>query len=372
MDGIGVDAGDATGSSRLEHAQAHGEHLPAATARRTNAEVREVHAQPRPAELPRPTTDNGGPPVLDLPGSAQTSPQIRAYARDCEHALPARATAAARTLGGGTLATTAARDLSEADGRFIAYAAHELRGEITLQLTLAEAALADPDADAATLREMGEQVAAACERQERLLEALLTLARSEYGRLRWEPIDLATTATEVLRAHDHHELEITTALEPARTVGDPQLVERLLANLVANAVRHNIRRGRLDVATYTAAGRVTFAIANTGPVIPAGELTRLFQPFQRLSSHAGPSPDGVGLGLAIVQAIANAHDAALTAQARTGGGLRIDVAFPLSTETNHPSCVAVIHAHLLRSQHGTLAQQGSVPGLRGKKNPSTC
>ena len=87
-------------------------------------------------------------------------------------------------------------------------------------------------------------------------------------------------------------------------------------------------RGRLEVATYTAAGHAIFSIANTGAVIPTGELTRLFQPFQRLSSHAGSSADGVGLGLAIVQAIANAHDAALTAQARTAGGLRFEVGFP--------------------------------------------
>jgi signal transduction histidine kinase len=219
-------------------------------------------------------------------------------------------------------------DAVEAQQRFLAYAAHELRGEITLQLTIAELALADPSADTAALREMAEQVAAGCERQERLLEALLTLARSEYGHLRREPVDLATTAAEVLRAHDHHGVRTTTALERARTIGDPQLVERVVANLVANAIRHNIPGGRVDIVTYTAAGRATFTIANTGPVIPAGELIRLFQPFQRLTSQAGPSADGVGLGLAIVQAIANAHDATLTAQARTGGGLEIDVAFP--------------------------------------------
>ena len=63
-------------------------------------------------------------------------------------------------------------------------------------------------------------------------------------------------------------------------------------------------------------------------MIPARELTRLFQPFQRLSSYAGPSADGVGLGLAIVRAIADAHDAAVTAQARTGGGLGIELGFP--------------------------------------------
>ncbi len=224
--------------------------------------------------------------------------------------------------------TSAARDLFEAEGCFVAYAAHELRGEITLQLALAEATLADPNADTAALRGMGEGVVAACERHERLLEALLTLARSEYGRLRREPVDLAATAAEVLRAHDHRELRSIPALEPARTTGDPLLVERLVANLIENAVRHNLPGGRLDVATYTAAGHAIFTIANTGPVIPTGELNRLFQPFQRRSSHEGSSADGVGLGLAIVQAIANAHGAVVNAEARTGGGLRIEIGFP--------------------------------------------
>ncbi len=228
----------------------------------------------------------------------------------------------------GTARGGVASDAVAAQQRFLAYAAHELRGEITIQLALAEVALADPNADTAALREMGEAVVAACERQERLLEALLTLSRSGCGRLRREPVDLAATAAKVLRADDHHGLRSTTALEPARTTGDPQLVGRLVANLVANAVRHNIPGGRLDIGTYTAAGRATFTIANTGPVIPTGELARLFQPFQRLSSHTGLSADGVGLGLAIVQAIADAHDATVTAQPRTDGGLGIDVAFP--------------------------------------------
>jgi len=216
----------------------------------------------------------------------------------------------------------------EAQQRFLAYAAHELRSEVALQRTLTEVALADPSADTAALREMGERVVAACVRQERLLEALLTLSRSECARLRREPVDLAATAAEVLRAHGHHGLRGTIALEPARTTGNPLLVERLVANLVANAIRHNVPGGRLDIATNTAAGLATFMITNTGPVIPSGELTRLFQPFQRLRPHAGPCADGVGLGLAIVQAIATSQDATVTARARAGGGLRIDVGFP--------------------------------------------
>jgi signal transduction histidine kinase len=216
----------------------------------------------------------------------------------------------------------------EAQQHLLAFAAHELRGEIALQRTLAEVALADPDASAAALREMGKRIVVACERQDRLLEALLNLARSGCGRRPREPVDLAATAAEVLRAHDHRGLRRTTALALARTPGDPLLVERLVANLIANAVRHNVAGGRLDVGTYTAAGRAVFTIANTGPPIPAAELPRLFQPFQQGSSPAGRSADGLGLGLTVVQAIANAHDATVTARARTGGGLRIDVAFP--------------------------------------------
>jgi signal transduction histidine kinase len=218
--------------------------------------------------------------------------------------------------------------MTNSQERFLAYAAHELRGEITVQLAVAEATLADPNAGTAALREMAEAVAAACQRQVRLLEALLTLARSEYGRLRREPVDLAATAAAVLRAHDDGGLQSTAALEPARTTGDPQLIDRLVANLVTNAVRHNHPGGRLEVVTSTTAGRAIFTVANTGPVIPPSDLTRLFQPFQRLRSHAVAAPDGVGLGLAIVQAIANAHDANVSARARTRGGLEIDVAFP--------------------------------------------
>jgi signal transduction histidine kinase len=212
--------------------------------------------------------------------------------------------------------------------RFLAYAAHELRGAIAVQLTLAEVALADPGADAAALREMGEGVVAACERQARLLDALLLLARSKSGCWRREPVDLAATAAEVLRVNDHQGIRSTTALAPARTAGDPQLVERLVANLVANAVSHNVSGGWVDVRTYAASGCAIFAIANAGPLIASGELQRLFQPFQQVGSELRPPAGGVGLGLAIVQAIASAHDATVTAQARTAGGLRIDVAFP--------------------------------------------
>ena len=213
----------------------------------------------------------------------------------------------------------------EAGDRFAAYVAHELRTPLATQRALLELALGDHSADVVTWREVGEDVLGACRQQERLLDACLALARSECAPSRSEPVDLAAVAAAAFSAHDVSELEPIVALEPAWTLGDPDLLERLVTNLVSNAIRHNVAGGRIEVATRAESGRARLSVVNSGPLVPAGELERLFQPFQRLNSnHDG----GVGLGLAIVQAIADAHDAVLTATPRPGGGLGIDVAFP--------------------------------------------
>jgi signal transduction histidine kinase len=212
--------------------------------------------------------------------------------------------------------------------RFAAYVAHELRTPLATQRALLELALADQNADVATWREIGDDVLRACRQQERLLEACLALARSQGRPKRCEPVEIAAIACEALRAHDLRGLERVVVLEPAWAAGDPDLLERLAANLVSNAIRHNIVGGRIEVATRTESGRAHLSVANTGPLIPAGELQRLFQPFQRLALHPADTADGVGLGLAIVQAIADAHDATVVARARTGGGLGIDIGFP--------------------------------------------
>jgi signal transduction histidine kinase len=221
--------------------------------------------------------------------------------------------------------------------RFAAYVAHELRTPLATQRALLEVALADPNPNLAGWREIAGDVLCACRRQERLLEACLTLGRSQGGPHQCEPLDLGGIAAEALRAHDPGELESVVALDPAWTSGDPNLVERLAANLVANAICHNIVGGRIEVATRIETGRAVLSVANTGPPIPASELERLFQPFQRRDSSPRSCSDGVGLGLAIVRAIADAHDATVTAQARTGGGLAIDVAFPAVDSRHRPT-----------------------------------
>lgn len=207
---------------------------------------------------------------------------------------------------------------------FAAYVAHELRTPLTLQRALLELALSDARTDATAWREIGEDVLRTCVQQERMIEVCLRLARS-CSIHRSEPVDLAAIASDALGACDVRGLERTVALEPARTIGDPDLVERLAANLLSNAVRHNVAGGRIEVATHTEAERAVLSVANTGRVIPPGSVERLFQPFERLGANGGS-----GLGLAIVRAVAGAHDAHVTARARTSGGLAIEVAFHTS------------------------------------------
>jgi signal transduction histidine kinase len=213
---------------------------------------------------------------------------------------------------------------------FAPFAAHELRSPIALQRALVEVTLADPDVDVTALRGMAERVLACCEAQERLIDGLLDLASSGRELRRREPFDIAALAADALRTHDLSGLDSFTALESAWTTGDPALVERLAANLVSNAVRHNLRRGGwVEVATRTESGRAVLSIANGGAAIPAGDVAGLFRPFRRLESTGDSSATGSGLGLAIVHAIAEAHGAFVAARARPGGGLEVDVGFPV-------------------------------------------
>jgi signal transduction histidine kinase len=223
-------------------------------------------------------------------------------------------------------ASTAAPD--DRRERFAAYVAHELRTPVALQLALSEAALADPHADKDALRAMCEDIVASCEQQQRLIEALLDLTHSRRGLTHREPVNVAAITGQALRAHGTRELDNVVTLEPAFATGDPILLECLAANLISNAIRHNIPRGRIEVATRAEASRTVLSVANTGPLVPAEELTRLFEPFERLGPRPQACADGLGLGLAIVQSIADAHGAALAARARAGGGLAIEVGFP--------------------------------------------
>jgi signal transduction histidine kinase len=220
----------------------------------------------------------------------------------------------------------------ESQRRFVANAAHELRTPLTAERTLMQVALADPNATTGTLRAACREVVALGTAQERLINALLTLASGEQGVERRERFDLAALARDAVALRrdeaDRRGVRIESALSAAPAAGDASLVESLVANLVDNAVRHNTPGGRVEVTTSATGSGGLVRVSNTGPVIPPGEVERLFHPFQRLGRDRTRRPDGHGLGLAIVRAIAGAHGAALSARARPEGGLDIEVAFP--------------------------------------------
>jgi signal transduction histidine kinase len=182
-------------------------------------------------------------------------------------------------------------------------------------------------------------VLVAGEEQERLLEALLTLARGQRGLDRRAPVDLAAVTRDVLAARGAEiaasGLAMAVTLEPALLAGDRALTERGVANLIDNALRHNVPGGAVWVTVGTESGQAVLTVANTGPDVPPAEVRRLLVPFER--GGTAPSPrarppadgDGLGLGLPIAAAIATAHGAVLTIAARPeGGGLAAELAFP--------------------------------------------
>jgi signal transduction histidine kinase len=166
------------------------------------------------------------------------------------------------------------------------------------------------------------------EQQERLIEALLTLACGERGVERWDPFDLAEVTGKAIADRQgeaqRRGLRIDATLGAAPATSDRRLAESLVANLVENALRHNVADGRVEVVTKADGGQAVISVRNTGQPVSAAEVDRL---FQRLGGERTGHDGGHGLGLTIVRAIAAAHDAALTANARAEGGLGIEVRF---------------------------------------------
>jgi signal transduction histidine kinase len=229
----------------------------------------------------------------------------------------------------------------DAQRQFVANASHELRAPLTRQRALIQVALADPEASFASLRAAHERVFASEQHLEQMIDGLLALARGQTGLERHEQVDLATLAAELLRTQDAElkdlGLDVDMTLVPAPTTGDPRLVERLIANLLDNAIRHNIPGGNVEIATGIRHQHAFLTVANSGPMISPEEVPRLLEPFQRLHGTRVTHGGGNGLGLAIVNAIAVAHRATLMIQPRSGGGLIAEVIFPTAARETKQS-----------------------------------
>jgi signal transduction histidine kinase len=211
---------------------------------------------------------------------------------------------------------------------FVANASHELRTPLAIMRTEVDVALADPAASVADLRAMGDAVRETIDRCERLIESLLMLARSEAASARGAPVDLAALAADCITdLHARAEevgIRIFADLKPAWARGEAGLIERMIANLVDNGIRHNERGGFLDVSTAVADGRVTLRVRNGGPRIDPEDARTLTEPFRRLDRSFG----GFGLGLSIVRSVAAAHGGTTQVSAPASGGLDVRVQLP--------------------------------------------
>ncbi|RFU41604.1 sensor histidine kinase [Actinomadura logoneensis] len=220
--------------------------------------------------------------------------------------------------------------------RFVANASHELRTPLAINRTLVDVAVRRRGASE-DVRRLGESLLVVNERHERLIDGLLTLAGGENEVTERVPLDLADVARHVVdlaaaEGGEAAERDVTVRgeLDPAPTAGDPVLLERLVQNLVENAVRHNHRGGTCRVLTGVHDGWTELTVTNTGPVVPAYETETIFEPFRRLGAERVRSDRGSGLGLSIVRAVAGAHGGTAAASPNPRGGLRVTVRLPNS------------------------------------------
>jgi len=197
--------------------------------------------------------------------------------------------------------------------------------------TAIDVTLAKPSVTPRQFTDMAVRVRRSIDRADGMIDALLTLAVSDQGTLNTETTDLATWAEDAIDAAapeiERLDLKVDASLDPAETTGDPQLLERMIWNLVDNAIRHNEPGGWLTLRTGASDANVYLEIANSGPFIPEDVVPSLFEPFRRMQARTG-AREGAGLGLSIARSVVTAHRATVTARSQAAGGLKISVVMP--------------------------------------------
>jgi signal transduction histidine kinase len=216
----------------------------------------------------------------------------------------------------------------EGQRRFAANASHELRTPLAVQRTLIEVGMGQPLTDEQfTL--LTAQLLQTNERNERLVDGLLVLSEADQGLAVRLPLRLDDIAAGVVAAHGARAaaagVRLTSRLRPCPVRGEEVLLERLVTNLVQNAIKYNHRGGTVHVSVGEDA---ELAVVNTGQQVPPHAVAELFEPFKRLAADRIDHSGGAGLGLAIVRSITQAHAGTVTATAQDGGGLRVEVRLP--------------------------------------------
>jgi signal transduction histidine kinase len=214
----------------------------------------------------------------------------------------------------------------EGQRRFASNASHELRTPLAVQRTLVEVAMVTGEQD---LSRLAAQLLVVNERNEQLIEGLLVLAESDRGLPGTEPVRFDVLVGEVLDRFadqaEKHEVTVHRGMMARTVPGDRVLLERLVSNLVHNAIKYNEPGGEVHVVV---AAEPALSIENSGQRVPPEVVPALFEPFRRLTAERTHQRDGAGLGLSIVRSIAAAHHGTVSAGAGDQGGLKVTVSLP--------------------------------------------
>lgn len=215
-----------------------------------------------------------------------------------------------------------------AQDRFVANASHELRTPLTTTRAALEIPL-EQGAVPVRLKPNMQRALRATEQSERLITALLTLARARTGLSHVEPVDVRELIEEQIDQLDAHDVAVHTDLGALSVEGDTVLLAQAVRNLLENGVRHNVPGGDLWVRCRREPGSAILEVENTGVEIAPTTVALLTEPFYRGDANrTSAGPEGTGLGLAIVQSIAVTHGGEVRLRARQGGGLIAAIILP--------------------------------------------
>jgi two-component system, OmpR family, sensor histidine kinase VanS len=214
--------------------------------------------------------------------------------------------------------------------RFAANASHELRTPLAIAQTLLDVARNDQNGDTG---ELVERLHAVNTRAIDLTEALLLLSRADQRSFARDHVDLSLVAEEatetLLPLAEERGLTIETSGDMTPTLGSHALLLQLSTNLLHNAIVHNLpERGTVWVTTSAQPESAVLTVENTGEKLTPQSVATLAEPFLRGTKRIRTDHAGVGLGLAIVNSITQAHDGTLTLTPRATGGLRVTVQLP--------------------------------------------
>jgi signal transduction histidine kinase len=216
----------------------------------------------------------------------------------------------------------------ERESAFVRNASHELRTPLSVIRTEADVSLSEEANDPEALRRSLEAVREASERSERLIDALLTLARADRGDHPRTQLDLGEIVRQLTDETNLDGLQLDLDLRPAQVVGDRELLRTMAANLIDNAVRHNSPDGWMEIRTECTDEQARLEISNSGPITSHEDAVRLREPFRRL--RPARTGDGLGLGLSIAESVVQAHGGQLLIDPLERGGLRVSIALPVA------------------------------------------